>query len=165
MPASTDKNFIETATPPPAAHTMFSAPHASPLSRSKQSAGAYHQVAVQTMVGGASPHGLVSLLFDGFLAAAHRAKGALRAGDVAVKGQAISQAMRIIDEGLKASLDLHAGGKLAADLSNLYAYVCLRLIQANLHNDEAALDESMALVMPLREAWQAIGRGAVNAPN
>jgi hypothetical protein len=53
--------------------------------------------------------------------------------------------------------NLKAGGKLAADLSDLYAYVCLRLIQANLNNDEAALDECLRLVSPLRDAWQAIG--------
>jgi flagellar protein FliS len=35
--------------------------------------------------------------------------------------------------------------------------VCLRLIQANLNNDEAALDECLRLMAPLREAWQAIG--------
>jgi len=142
---------------------MFSAPHASSNPRARQFAGAYHQVGVQTMVAGASPHGLVALLFDGFLAAVHRAKGALRSGDVAGKGQAISHAVRIIDEGLKAALDLKAGGKLAADLSDLYAYICMRLTQANLRSDEAALDECVALVMPLREAWQAIGE-RVNTP-
>jgi flagellar protein FliS len=109
------------------------------------------------MVAGASAHGLVALLFDGFMAAVHRAKGAMRHGDIAGKGQAIGHAVRIIDEGLKAALDLKAGGKLAADLSDLYAYVCLRLIQANLNNDEAALDECVTLVTPLRDAWQAIG--------
>ena len=109
------------------------------------------------MVAGASAHGLVALLFEGFMAAVHRAKGAIRQGDIASKGQAISHAVRIIDEGLKAALDLKAGGKLAADLSDLYAYVCVRLIQANLNSDEAALDECVALVSPLRDAWQAIG--------
>lgn len=136
---------------------MFSAPHSSSNPQARQFAGAYHQVGVQTMVAGASPHGLVALLFDGFLAAVHRAKGAMRQGDVAAKGQAIGHAVRIIDEGLKAALDLKAGGKLAADLSDLYAYVCLRLIQANLNNDESALDECVTLVSPLREAWQSIG--------
>jgi flagellar protein FliS len=136
---------------------MFSAPHSSSNPQARQFAGAYHQVGVQTMVAGASPHGLVALLFDGFMAAVHRAKGAMRQGDIAGKGQAIGHAVRIIDEGLKAALDLKAGGKLAADLSDLYAYVCLRLIQANLNNDEAALDECVALVAPLRDAWQAIG--------
>lgn len=136
---------------------MFSAPHSSSNPQARQFAGAYHQVGVQTMVAGASPHGLVALLFDGFMAAVHRAKGAMRQGDVAAKGQAIGHAVRIIDEGLKAALDLKAGGKLAADLSDLYAYVCLRLIQANLNNDESALDECVTLVSPLREAWQSIG--------
>ncbi len=136
---------------------MFSAPHSSSNPQARQFAGAYHQVGVQTMVASASAHGLVALLFDGFMAAVHRAKGAMRNGDVAGKGQAIGHAVRIIDEGLKSALDLKAGGKLAADLSDLYAYVCLRLIQANLNSDEAALDECLTLVTPLRDAWQAIG--------
>lgn len=136
---------------------MFSAPFSNSNPQARQFAGAYHQVGVQTMVASASAHGLVALLFDGFVAAVHRAKGALQSGDVALKGQAIGHAVRIIDEGLKAALDLKAGGKLAADLSDLYAYVCLRLIQANLNSDVAALDECLALMAPLREAWQAIG--------
>jgi flagellar protein FliS len=136
---------------------MFSAPFATSNPRARQFAGAYHQVGVQTMVSGASAHGLVALLFDGFMASVQRAKGSLRSGDIAGKGQAIGHAVRIIDEGLKAALDLKAGGKLAADLSDLYAYVCLRLIHANLNSDEAALDECVMLMTPLREAWQAIG--------
>lgn len=143
---------------------MFSAPNASSQFRARQFAGVYHQVGVQTMVDGASPHGLVSLLFDGFVAAVQRGKGALRSGDVTAKGQAIGHAVRIIDEGLRAALDLKAGGKLAADLSDLYAYVCMRLTQANLNNDEGALDECLSLVLPLREAWLAIGPRVVSTP-
>lgn len=143
---------------------MFSAPHASSHPRARQFAGAYHQVGVQTMVASASAHGLVALLFEGFVAAVNRAKGALHNGDIATKGQAIGHAVRIIDEGLKAALDLKGGGKLAADLSDLYAYVCLRLTQANLNSDEAALDECLALLAPLREAWQAIGTRVEAAP-
>ncbi len=136
---------------------MFSAPHAQPTSRTQQFAGTYHTVGVQTMVASATPHGLVALLFDGFMAALHRAKGALRGADTAAKGTAISHAVRIIDEGLRSALDLQGGGKLAADLADLYAYVCLRLTHANRHNDEAAIDECLALMTPLREAWHAIG--------
>ena len=52
------------------------------------------------------------------------------------------------------------------DLSDLYAYVCLRLTQANLRNDEAALDECQALMAPLRDAWNAIsGHAEVRARN
>ena len=44
----------------------------------------------------------------------------------------------------EAALNLQAGGALAADLHALYAYVALRLTQANLRNDDAALDECSA---------------------
>jgi flagellar protein FliS len=139
---------------------MFSAPFSAGAHRSKQFAGAYQQVAVQTNVGAASPHQLVALLFEGFFAAVHRARGALRAGDILAKGQAIGHALRIVDEGLKSALDLQAGGKLAADLADLYAYICHRLMQANVGNDEAALDECLRLMAPLQEAWIAIGPNA-----
>ncbi|NRF70210.1 flagellar export chaperone FliS [Aquincola sp. S2] len=139
---------------------MFSATIAPPSNRARQFAGAYQQVGVQTMVNEASPHGLVTLLFDGFFAAVNRARGAMRAGDPQVKGSALMQAVRIVDEGLKASLNLESGGKLAADLSDLYAYVCLRLTQANLRNDEKALEECLGLMSPLRDAWNAIGESA-----
>ncbi|WP_088281816.1 flagellar export chaperone FliS [Ideonella sp. A 288] len=136
---------------------MYSAPFASRMAPHRQPAGVYHQVGVQTAVSGASPHQLVALLFDGYFAAVQRARHAIQQGDTAAKNRAISHAVRIIDEGLKASLNLTAGGKLATDLSDLYAYVCLRLTQANLRNDEKALDECRQLMQPLHEAWSAIG--------
>jgi flagellar protein FliS len=135
---------------------MFSAPLAASATRSRQFAGAYQQVAVHTNVTAASPHQLVALLFDGFFAAVHRARGAMQTADIGAKARAIAQALSIVDEGLKAALDMQAGGKLAADLADLYAYVCLRLTQANLRNDERALDECLRLIRPLQEAWAAI---------
>ncbi len=136
---------------------MFTASNPSAASRARQFAGAYHHVGVQTNVASASAHGLVALLFDGYFAALTRARGALQAHDMPAKCQAIGHAVRIVDEGLKAALNMADGGKLAADLSDLYSYVTLRLTQANLRNDEAALAECGALMAPLREAWTAIG--------
>jgi flagellar protein FliS len=80
------------------------------------------------------------------------------------KGVAIGHAVRIVDEGLKAALNLTDGGKLANDLADLYAFVCLRLTQANLRNDESLLDECQALLSPLREAWTAIGDQVAKQP-
>lgn len=123
---------------------------------SKACAGAYRQVGVVTGVGKASPHQLVLMLFDGFDEALAQALGALRDGPVETKCRAIGRAARIVDEGLKASLDLQRGGRLAANLHELYAYVSLRLLQANLQNDAAALDECRLLMQPVREAWASI---------
>ena len=129
----------------------------SPFGRTAASASAYRQIGVETGVGGASPHQLVSLLFDGCIDAIAQARGALQQGDAAAKGRAIGRAVRIVEEGLKAGLNLEGGGRLASDLSALYAYVGLRLLQANLRNDESALDECARLLGPLRDAWVAIG--------
>lgn len=129
-----------------AARTPGRAPHAS----------LYSRVGVETGVADASPHKLVAMLFDGYFESIVRAQAALAAGHIELKGREIGRAVRIVEEGLKASLDLAAGGTLAADLADLYAWVTLRLTQANLKNDAAALDECRRLMQPLHEAWSAI---------
>ena len=123
---------------------------------------AYRTVGVETGVAAASPHQLVTMLFDGFNAAIAEARVALDRGDVEAKCKALGRALRIVDEGLKAPLDA-AGGSLSEKLSSLYAYVSLRLTQANLHNDVAALDECVKLLEPVRSAWVAIGPAAAPA--
>ncbi len=119
-------------------------------------AGAYKTVHAATGVEGATPHGLICMLFDGLLAAVAEARGAIRQRDIAAKGNAIGRAVRIIDEGLSASLNLQAGGDLAADLRALYGYIALRLTQANLHSDESALEECVRLIEPIRSGWTGI---------
>lgn len=127
-----------------------------PFARSGASACAYRRVGVETGVAGASPHRLVSLLFDGFMEALAQARGALAQRDAAAKGAAIGRAVRIVEEGLKAGLDTQAGGRLAEDLRALYAYVVVRLTRANLDNDDAALAECQRLIEPVRDAWARI---------
>jgi flagellar protein FliS len=133
---------------------MF-APAAS-FATAQRQAGAYRQVHAATGVNSASPHGLVNMLFDGLMTALAEARGAMRSGNIPAKGRAIGRAVRIVDEGLSASLNLAEGGQLAADLRNLYSYVNVRLTQANLHNDEAAIDECVKLIEPVRTAWSSI---------
>lgn len=123
----------------------------------QRQASAYQQVHLSTGVAGASPHGLIVMLFDGLVGAIAEARGAMRSRDIPTKGKAISRAVRIVDEGLSAALDLDAGGLLAADLRNLYTYINVRLTYANLKNDEAALDECCRLIEPIRSGWLAIG--------
>jgi flagellar protein FliS len=136
---------------------MFTAAHPSAFARSNNFAGAYARVGVETSVNSASAHKLIELLFNGFMDSISLARGAMRAGQIEAKGRAIGRAARIVEEGLKASLNMEAGGRLAEDLDGLYAYVALRLLVANLRNDESALDECVRLIEPLRQAWIAIG--------
>jgi flagellar protein FliS len=127
------------------------------IGRSRQFASAYANVGVETAVNAASSHKLIELLFTGFMDSLAQARGAMRSRQIEAKGKAITRAARIVEEGLKAGLNLKDGGKLAEDLSLLYAYVAVRLTYANLKNDEAALEECATLIGPLREAWISIG--------
>ncbi len=120
-------------------------------------AGAYRKIGVETGVPAASPHQLVTMLFDGFNEAVAQAKRALLFKDIEAKCNAINRAARIVDEGLRARLNTEAGGELAGQLKSLYGYITLRLTQGNLNNDVAALDECLRLIEPVRQAWIAIG--------
>lgn len=133
---------------------MFASALASSVSQSQ--AGAYKQVHVATGVSGASPHGLIAMLFDGLVDVLAEARGAIRSRNIPAKGRAIMRAVRIVDEGLSATLNLSEGGELAADLQRLYGYIVMRLTHANLHSDEAALEECLRLVEQLRGAWAQI---------
>jgi len=128
----------------------------SPFAARGQRASMYAKVGLETDVQAASPHRLVAMLFDGVFDAMAQATQAIQAGNVEVKGRALSRAVRILDEGLRAGLDLSAG-QLATDLRELYGYICMRLTQANLKSDVAAIEECQRLLSPVREAWAAIG--------
>lgn len=117
----------------------------------------YRVVGIETQVSTATPHRLVGLLFDALLEAIAQARGAIQAGNIELKGRSTGRAVRIIEEGLKAGLNLEAGGELATNLHGLYGYLCARLIHANLRSDDAALAECVRLIEPLRSAWQSIG--------
>jgi flagellar secretion chaperone FliS len=130
---------------------------AAPRNDSSAFTNAYRQVGVQTGVDNASAHQLVQMLLDAFQDSVAQARGAIASGDVQAKGRAIGRAARIVEEGLKACLNLDAGGALATDLNALYAYIGVRLTHANLSNDVATLEECGRLLEPVRSAWAAIG--------
>lgn len=119
-------------------------------------ANAYNKVGVETGVATASPHKLVVMLFEGAMVAIATAIQHMHAGDVAAKGQAISKAISIIDNGLRASLDKKVGGDLALSLDSLYEYMTTRLLIANLKSQPKILEEVYQLLKGLKDAWEAI---------
>ncbi len=129
----------------------------SPFASRTQRASMYRKVGLETDVQGASPHRLVGLLFDGVFDAMSQARAAIENGNTELKNSSLSRAVRILDEGLKASLNMQAGA-LATDLNDLYAYLCMRLTKANLHADIAAIEECQRILSPVREAWTAIAQ-------
>lgn len=141
--AATDNTGTATQSTP----TMF-APY-------RSAASSYRNLAIETAVMDASPHKLISMLFAGAIESIAKAKKAITQRDYEAKGRAIGKALRIVEEGLKASLDAR-GGAITENLTMLYDYMIQRLLQANIRSDEAMLDEVTGLLRQLQEAWDAI---------
>src|SRR5437764_13042441 len=89
-------------------------------------AAGYRDVNASTAVEGASPHKLVSLLYQTLASEIAAARGAIARSDVPEKCRAIAKAVRIVEEGLLAPLDPEGAGGLAADLDTLYRYLLQR---------------------------------------
>lgn len=117
----------------------------------------YQRVEQDIAVESANPHQLVMLLFQGSEQAIALARIHMESGNLGEKGLAISKAIDIINLGLKASLDVEAGGEIAQNLASLYDYMVRRLIQANIKNQSAALDEVSGLLTEISSAWAEIG--------
>jgi flagellar protein FliS len=123
----------------------------------KTAAASYRALDVQTMVDAADPHRLVEMLYDGAIMQIGKARFALSKQEIAAKGEATTHAIRIIDEGLKAALDLRAGD-VARNLDALYDYMSRTLVSANLKNSDARYAEVEKLLTDLRDAWRAIAQ-------
>jgi len=124
----------------------------------------YRGVSASTSVEGASPHKLVSMLYQAVAGEIAAARGAVARNDIPDKCRAIGHAVRSVDEGLLAPLDLAAGGALALNLRDLYDYIVRRLTIANLNSDDAVLADCAGLVQTLRETWDAIAPQIEAAP-
>lgn len=128
------------------------------VAASRSVINAYAQVKTSTAIQGADAHKLVSMLFNGLQDALHEARGALQRQDIALKCTALSRAARIVDEGLKAGLNLKDGGEVAQNLHALYDYMSMTITKANLRSDAALVDEVLMLVQPVQEAWMRIAQ-------
>ena len=117
----------------------------------------YQTVNTQAQVADASPHRLIQMLMEGGLSRLAQAKGAMLHGQGAQKGELISKAIGIIG-GLREGLDLNQGGEIAANLDRLYDYMVSRLVEANICNEPALLDEVAGLLRNIKTAWDAIGQ-------
>jgi flagellar protein FliS len=127
---------------------------------SSRSASAYKRASVDASVDMADPHQLVNLLFEALQRHLGAAKLCMQAGDIAGKCKQVGAAMRILEEGLIAPLDMTNGGDIARNLKSLYEYSVSRLLMANAKNDTAILDEVARLIEPVASGWKQInGQG------
>ncbi|HHA1723962.1 TPA: flagellar export chaperone FliS [Enterobacter cloacae] len=117
---------------------------------------AYTTVSLDSQITGATPHQLIVLLYDGAINAMKRAEIYFQSGNIARRGEMISRAINIIDNGLRAGLDHEKGGKIAEELESLYEYISRTLLEVNLNKSGDKLPHLIALMTGMLETWQAI---------
>lgn len=115
----------------------------------------YRKGGLEEIVEGATPHRLIQMLLQGALDRIASARGYMERGDIAQKGSHIGKAISIV-EGLRVSLDREGGGEIAHNLERLYDYLETRLLEANVRNEPAYLDEAAGLIREIKSAWDAI---------
>jgi flagellar protein FliS len=119
----------------------------------------YRQIGMRNTVEESSPHRLIQMMMEHALAKMNFARGHIERGEVAEKGMAIGNAISVIN-GLQASLNHKADAKMSANFDALYEYMMRRLLEANLRDDVAVIDEVSGLMLELKGAWDAIADDA-----
>lgn len=123
----------------------------------------YRQVGTRQAIEGATPYRLVQLMMERALAKIAIARGHLERKAVSEKGKHIGDAIGIIN-GLQASLNHKVDSALSGNFDALYDYMSRRLLEANLKNDDAILQEVAGLLRQVKEAWDAIGDEIAELP-
>jgi flagellar secretion chaperone FliS len=129
---------------------MFGAPsrYAAPGAR-------YRDIDITARVEGASPHGLVQIMFDELQKAIETLRAAEASSDLARRSAAQSRATSIL-HGLESSLDYDKGGEIAVNLGRIYSEG-RRLLATIGPARPAALDDARKMLGEIAGAWAAIG--------
>ncbi|MGD7053013.1 flagellar export chaperone FliS [Sutcliffiella horikoshii] len=110
---------------------------------------AYQQNSVNT----ATPGELTMMLYNGAIKFMKLAKKGMEDKDIEMKNTNLIKAQKIVQE-LMVTLDTsHDVGK---SMMTMYDYMNRRLIDANLKNDSAIVDEVEGLMMEFRDAWKQV---------
>lgn len=122
--------------------------------RTARSAQTYANIELETKVSSASPERLITLLFDGALAAIAKAKLYMESNNISGRGASISKAIEIVDCGLKASVNSETGGEVAQSLITTYDLVTSNLLLANLNADKEKLELAEKMLSEIAQAWR-----------
>ncbi|MGL4473865.1 MAG: flagellar export chaperone FliS [Shewanella sp.] len=115
----------------------------------------YRKVSLDNEIASASPHRIIQMMLAGALERLAQSRYAIENKDIQTKGILLSKAIGIIN-GLNSSLNMQAGGEIANNLSELYAFMLRRITFANINNDLQAIDDVMTILRDIKEGWDAI---------
>ncbi|MFT2110673.1 flagellar export chaperone FliS [Marinomonas sp. 2405UD68-3] len=115
----------------------------------------YQKEALKMRIAGADRYEVIQILMEGAIEKMVMAKVTIESKNAEAKSDFLSKASGILI-GLRESLDFDIGGEIADNLYALYTYMVDRLIEANLKNDMAIVDEVINLMKEIKSAWDEI---------
>lgn len=121
----------------------------------KQGAHDYSDVALASLVDGASPHRLVEILYDELLNTIDQLRVAADRGMPQLAARSRTRAMTIL-AGLDSGLDLAAGGELAVTLRRFYRGTAQELARSSDTAEAEELSRIRQSIAEVAESWRAI---------
>ncbi|MEL3958712.1 flagellar export chaperone FliS [Caldifermentibacillus hisashii] len=110
---------------------------------------AYQENSVLT----ASPGDLTLMLYNGCLKFLNLAKKAIEEKNITEKNTNLQKAQNIINE-LMVTLNMDI--EISKQMMALYDFVRTKLIEANVKNDLAALEEAESIMIEFRDTWKEV---------
>lgn len=104
-------------------------------------------------IAGASPIGLVIVLFDTLVGDLRRAAIAIRKNDIGARCKELNHAALVLGR-LESWIDLQNGGESARNISFFYATIRAKMIEAAAAKSEALLNVQIESILLVRSAWQ-----------
>ena len=112
-----------------------------------------HNAYKQNSVTTASPGELTLMLYNGCLKFLTIAKKAMLDKNIEAKNTNLQKAQAIITE-LMVTLDMNV--PISKEIQPLYDYMNRRLLEANIKNDPAIIDEVAGLMTEFRDTWKEV---------
>ena len=107
----------------------------------------------ESAVRGASPIGLIVILYEEIVRSIRKAVRAFDAGDIESRGRALTHAIEVIGY-LQSVLDFEKGGDVARNLSDFYNFMRGKLFEAHIQPTHNSLEMMATEFAKLAAAWQ-----------
>jgi flagellar secretion chaperone FliS len=116
-------------------------------------ARAYRESAVR----GASPVGLIVILYEEIIHSMRKAQRAVQSGNIEERTRSLNHALAVVGH-LQGILNFEKGGQVARDLSAFYDLVRTKILDANVQTDIASSEWVVAECSTIKQTWELVDR-------
>jgi flagellar protein FliS len=114
-------------------------------------ARAYRESAVR----GASPVGLIVILYEEIIHSMRKAERAVQSGNIEERTRSLNHALAVIGH-LQGILNFEKGGQVARDLSTFYDLARTKIMDANMQTDNVAIEWIVRECSVIKQAWERV---------